>query len=104
MYHKSFFDYYVISVYITGDSNPVRNAVIVGSIPTQWPLMPNYFHSFGMTPNYIIFVEQPMAFNFLEIGTGRLTGTSVLDALHYYDGYKVLSGNLHPFIFYRLYK
>jgi len=53
--------------------------------------MPSYFHSFGMTPNYIVFVEQPMAFNFLEIGTGRLTGMSVLDSLHYYNEYKVCS-------------
>ncbi|KAI1285612.1 Carotenoid isomerooxygenase [Halotydeus destructor] len=33
---------------------------IVASIPTKHPLNPSYYHSFLMTDNYFVFIEQPL--------------------------------------------
>ncbi|XP_014262658.2 carotenoid isomerooxygenase-like [Cimex lectularius] len=36
-------------------------AKIVAKVKTRWPAHPGYMHSFGMTDNYFIIVEQPMS-------------------------------------------
>lgn len=38
----------------------IEEAHVVASIPTRRPFSPSYFHSFGLTENYYIFIEQPM--------------------------------------------
>ncbi|XP_069750908.1 carotenoid-cleaving dioxygenase, mitochondrial-like isoform X4 [Narcine bancroftii] len=38
---------------------------------------PSYYHSFGMTKNYIIFVEQPVKINIIKILTSKLRGKSL---------------------------
>ncbi|ELU09558.1 hypothetical protein CAPTEDRAFT_212572 [Capitella teleta] len=43
-----------------GCAEPLENAQLVCSVPARWPSYPSYFHSFGMTENYIILVEQPL--------------------------------------------
>lgn len=39
------------------------------SIPFRSTLYPSYFHSFGMTENYIIFVEQAFKLDILKLAT-----------------------------------
>ncbi|KAK7083821.1 Beta,beta-carotene 9',10'-oxygenase [Halocaridina rubra] len=41
----------------------LEQAEIVASIPAQWRMYPSYYHSFGMTDNYFIFVEMPFVLN-----------------------------------------
>uniref|UniRef100_A0A0E9PIN5 Uncharacterized protein n=1 Tax=Anguilla anguilla TaxID=7936 RepID=A0A0E9PIN5_ANGAN len=36
----------------------LKNVKQVCSVPCRSSLFPSYFHSFGMTENYIIFIEQ----------------------------------------------
>lgn len=37
------------------------NAHIVATIPSRWKLFPSYMHTFSMTENYFIIVEQPLS-------------------------------------------
>jgi carotenoid isomerooxygenase len=36
-------------------------ASIMGSVPARWPLHPAYMHTFGITENYFVIVEQPLS-------------------------------------------
>lgn len=36
-------------------------ATIVATIPSRWFLNPSYMHTFGITENYFIIIEQPLA-------------------------------------------
>ena len=38
----------------------IENAEIIASIPCRHKSSPSYYHSFGLTEDYIIFVEQPL--------------------------------------------
>lgn len=40
-------------------------ATIVASVPSRWLLNPSYMHTFGITNNYYIIVEQPLAISFI---------------------------------------
>ncbi|CAD5112781.1 DgyrCDS1993 [Dimorphilus gyrociliatus] len=49
---------------------------------------PTYFHSFGMTENYIIFIEQPYYLNILSILSTRVTNKSYQDCYEWRQGIK----------------
>ncbi|CAH1232194.1 BCO1 [Branchiostoma lanceolatum] len=57
--------------------NPLQKASIIAKIPQKYGAFPNYFHSFAMTENYIVFVEQPFFLNVLKIMAGPLLGKGV---------------------------
>ncbi|XP_069703964.1 carotenoid isomerooxygenase-like isoform X2 [Periplaneta americana] len=38
-----------------------EQAIIVGSTPARWPFHPSYMHTFGITENYFVIVEQPLS-------------------------------------------
>ncbi|EFN69094.1 Beta,beta-carotene 15,15'-monooxygenase [Camponotus floridanus] len=40
-------------------------ATIVASAPSRWLLNPSYMHTFGITDNYFIIVEQPLTMSFI---------------------------------------
>ncbi|XP_047195037.1 beta-carotene oxygenase 1, like [Hippoglossus stenolepis] len=48
----------------------------VGSIPFRSTLFPSYFHSFGMTENYIVFVEQPFKLDIVRLATAYFRGVN----------------------------
>lgn len=43
-----------------------ENASIVAEIPARWQLNPSYMHSFAMTANYFIIMEQPLSISMIE--------------------------------------
>lgn len=47
-------------------ANKFNNAHVVSSIPARWSLHPSYMHTFGLTQNYFIIVEQPLSISVLE--------------------------------------
>ncbi|CAH1376481.1 carotenoid isomerooxygenase-like [Tenebrio molitor] len=57
------------------EPNMFEQARIVAKIPARWPMHPSYMHSFGMTENYFIIVEQP-----LNIFVGSMLMTKLQDA------------------------
>ncbi|XP_006641394.2 beta,beta-carotene 15,15'-dioxygenase isoform X1 [Lepisosteus oculatus] len=57
--------------------NPgLRNLESLCSVPCRSALYPSYFHSFGMTENYIIFIEQPFKLDILKLATAYYRGVN----------------------------
>ncbi|XP_072235248.1 beta,beta-carotene 15,15'-dioxygenase [Leuresthes tenuis] len=46
------------------------------SVPFRSTLYPSYFHSFGMTENYIVFVEQPFKLDIVKLATAYFRGVN----------------------------
>lgn len=57
----------------------LEGATILCSIPSVDKTKPSYYHSFAMSENYVVFIEQPIKMNLLKIVTGKLTGKSIGD-------------------------
>ncbi|KAK6294576.1 hypothetical protein J4Q44_G00354060 [Coregonus suidteri] len=55
----------------------------VCNIPFRSTLFPSYFHSFGMTENYIIFVEQPFQLDILRLATAVFRSVNWASCLKY---------------------
>ncbi|KAI5608599.1 beta,beta-carotene 15,15'-monooxygenase, partial [Silurus asotus] len=62
---------------------PLKNLQQVCSIPFRSKLYPSYFHSFGMTENYIIFIEQPFKLDILRLSTAYFRGVTWGRCLNY---------------------
>ena len=54
-------------------SNDLKNLEIVAKIPAEDGRKPAYYHSYGMTQNYILFLEMPYRFNLFKMLTGKIT-------------------------------
>ncbi|XP_026157619.1 beta,beta-carotene 15,15'-dioxygenase [Mastacembelus armatus] len=52
----------------------LRKVQQVCSIPCRSTLFPSYFHSFGMTDNYIVFVEQSFKLDIVRLATAYFRG------------------------------
>ncbi|KAK0402591.1 hypothetical protein QR680_016422 [Steinernema hermaphroditum] len=55
----------------------------IGSIPMNSVLNPSYYHSFGMTEDYIVFFECPLRMNVPKLLASTVTGSSFLDTMHW---------------------
>lgn len=55
----------------------------VCSIPFRSSLYPSYFHSFGMTENYIVFVEQAFKLDIFKLATAYFRGVNWGSCLKY---------------------
>ncbi|NXC52299.1 BCDO2 oxygenase, partial [Aleadryas rufinucha] len=64
-----------------GHGDTLEGAKVLCSIPPMDRAKPSYYHSFGMTENYIIFIEQPLKLNLLKIITSKLRGKTILDGI-----------------------
>ncbi|KAG8563190.1 hypothetical protein GDO81_015967 [Engystomops pustulosus] len=51
------------------NKSPLKSAEVLCSIPAHHLLSPSYYHSFGMTENYIILIEQPLKLDILKLAT-----------------------------------
>ncbi|XP_038581883.1 beta,beta-carotene 15,15'-dioxygenase [Micropterus salmoides] len=54
----------------------LKNVEVVCAIPCHSLLTPSYYHSFGMTDNYFIFIEQPLKLDILRMATAYMRGVS----------------------------
>lgn len=70
LYPKSF------HLYIIETNLGLKNLQKICSIPFRSKLCPSYFHSFGMTENYIIFVEQPLKLDIFRLTTAYFRGVT----------------------------
>ncbi|NXR79049.1 BCDO2 oxygenase, partial [Pycnonotus jocosus] len=64
-----------------GHGDTLEGAKVLCSIPPMDRAKPSYYHSFGMTENYIIFIEQPLKLNLLKIVTSKLCGKAIYDGI-----------------------
>ncbi|XP_074646503.1 carotenoid-cleaving dioxygenase, mitochondrial-like [Tubulanus polymorphus] len=53
-------------------STTFSKATVVATIPVSQKLYPKYMHSFGMSENYYVLTEQPLAFNVMKAATRKL--------------------------------
>uniref|UniRef100_A0A3Q3E0F0 Beta-carotene oxygenase 2b n=1 Tax=Hippocampus comes TaxID=109280 RepID=A0A3Q3E0F0_HIPCM len=58
----------------------LEGAKVLCSIPSTDSAKPSYYHSFAMSENYVVFIEQPLKMDLLRIVTGKLRGKSVSDS------------------------
>ncbi|KAJ7401259.1 Beta,beta-carotene 9',10'-oxygenase [Pitangus sulphuratus] len=62
-------------------TDTLEGAKVLCSIPPMDRAKPSYYHSFGMTENYIVFIEQPLKLNLLQIITSKLRGKAICDGI-----------------------
>ncbi|NWZ02156.1 BCDO2 oxygenase, partial [Loxia curvirostra] len=65
----------------SGHGDTLEGAKVLCSIPPRDRAKPSYYHSFGMTENYIIFIEQPLRLNLLKIISSKLRGKAIFDGI-----------------------
>ncbi|XP_040570275.1 beta,beta-carotene 15,15'-dioxygenase [Lepeophtheirus salmonis] len=68
-----------------GDNFPTETN-FVSTIPSRFPHHIGYFHTFGMTDNYLIFCEQPMAYDVNKLKHNKNQGKSYRDCLEWMAG------------------
>eukprot|EP00096_Caligus_rogercresseyi_P004831 TRINITY_DN1937_c0_g1_i1.p1 TRINITY_DN1937_c0_g1~~TRINITY_DN1937_c0_g1_i1.p1 ORF type:complete len:427 (-),score=126.68 TRINITY_DN1937_c0_g1_i1:128-1303(-) len=56
-----------------------RSYQVVGSIPSRFPNHLGYFHAYGMTENYFLFCEQPVAFNVSQLMSSGYSSESHME-------------------------
>ncbi|KAM7399799.1 hypothetical protein PAMP_019043 [Pampus punctatissimus] len=73
--------YNIIRVPPTKESleETLERATVLCSIPSEDKTKPSYYHSFAMSENYVVFIEQPIKMDLLKIVTGKLRGKSISD-------------------------
>ena len=59
-----------------GCQEPLENAELVCTIPAQWKRKLSYFHSYGMSENYFILVEQPLVIDVIGLLMAKFMGKS----------------------------
>ena len=62
---------------------------VVSAIESEYKTCINYFHSFGMTENYYVYVEQPLLINFLKLMKNKVEGKDTNSAIIFYEDIKV---------------
>ncbi|XP_027507359.1 DEP domain-containing protein 1A isoform X3 [Corapipo altera] len=60
--------------------DPINKSQVVVQFPCSDRFKPSYVHSFGLTPNYIVFVETPVKINLLKfLSSWSLWGANYMD-------------------------
>ncbi|XP_066495460.1 carotenoid-cleaving dioxygenase, mitochondrial isoform X2 [Tiliqua scincoides] len=63
------------------DDTSLQGAKVLCTIEPKEKMKPSYYHSFGMSENYIIFIEQPLKMNLWKFITAKTLGKSFLDGI-----------------------
>ncbi|XP_043455683.1 beta,beta-carotene 15,15'-dioxygenase [Prionailurus bengalensis] len=64
--------------------NPLKHTEVFGSITSRSLLSPSYYHSFGVTENYIVFLEQPFKLDVLKMSTAYIRGVNWASCLAFH--------------------
>ncbi|KAJ8949375.1 hypothetical protein NQ314_008235, partial [Rhamnusium bicolor] len=67
------------------ESTMFEKAKIVAAIPARWPLHPSYMHTFGITENYYVIVEQPLSISVSATVTAKLTNEPLAGCFRWYQ-------------------
>ncbi|XP_027511441.1 beta,beta-carotene 9',10'-oxygenase isoform X1 [Corapipo altera] len=71
----------------SGCTDTLEGTKVLCSIPPMDRANPSYYHSFGMTENYIVFIEQPLKLNLFQIVTSKLRGKTICDGISWEPQY-----------------
>uniref|UniRef100_A0A3Q3VXB4 Uncharacterized protein n=1 Tax=Mola mola TaxID=94237 RepID=A0A3Q3VXB4_MOLML len=61
----------------------LKNVEVISSVSCRSLLTPSYYHSFGMTDNYFIFIEQPLKLEILKMATAYMRGVNWASCLKF---------------------
>ncbi|CAF92469.1 unnamed protein product, partial [Tetraodon nigroviridis] len=61
----------------------LKNVEVIASLPCRSMLSPSYYHSFGMTDDYFIFLEQPFKLDILKMATAYMRGVNWASCLKF---------------------
>lgn len=61
----------------------LKNVEVICTVPCRSLLTPSYYHSFGITDNYIIFIEQPFKLDILRMATAYMRGVNWASCLKF---------------------
>ena len=64
-------------------------AKIVASTSSRWLLNPSYMHTFGITKNYFIIIEQPFAIDLIQTLNCIIKNNPMRGCLKFHDNEKV---------------
>ncbi|RZC35697.1 carotenoid isomerooxygenase [Asbolus verrucosus] len=76
-------------------TNMFEEASIVAGIPARWPFHPSYMHTFGVTENYFIVVEQPLSISLGGLVVVKLRNEPLADCFRWYQDEKTLISLIH---------
>ena len=65
-------------------------ATIVASVPSRWMLNPSYMHTFGITENYFVIIEQPLAVSLTTIISCKVKQEPMRAALKWHENENTL--------------
>ncbi|XP_044126150.1 beta,beta-carotene 15,15'-dioxygenase isoform X1 [Bufo gargarizans] len=68
--------------------SPLKSAEVLCSIPAHRLLSPSYYHSFGMTENYVILIEQPLKLEIVKLATAYFRGVNWASCITFYNDEK----------------
>jgi carotenoid cleavage dioxygenase-like enzyme len=106
--HKKGPQYVVVKVPPTFGSKDTsyEGAKIVAEIPFTTKRHPAYYHSFGITKDYIVFIESPLKLDILKLATSALTNISFHKAMTWDANLKtrfyvasLTDGKVHPVVY-----
>lgn len=61
----------------------LKNVEVICTVPCRSLLTPSYYHSFGMTENYFVFIEQPLKLDILKMATAYMRGVNWASCLKF---------------------
>lgn len=61
-----------------------ENARVVAEVPVRWKLHPSYMHTFGITENFFIIVEQPLTVSVPAVVKSQLTSEPMISCLKWF--------------------
>lgn len=66
-------------------------AIIVATVQSRWTCNPSYMHTFGITDNYFIIIEQPLSVALITLAACQLTNKPLCTSLKWYDNENVIT-------------
>ncbi|KAF2349598.1 Carotenoid oxygenase [Trinorchestia longiramus] len=65
-------------------SDPWSNARVLTTISSSWKASMSYVHSFSVSDNYLVFVEQPYLISILKLATSQAKGRSLAQCIDWH--------------------
>ncbi|XP_062557482.1 carotenoid isomerooxygenase isoform X2 [Armigeres subalbatus] len=65
--------------------NMFENARIVASVPARWKFHPGYMHTFGITENFFIVVEQPLSVSVPSMLVSQIKNEPMASSLKWFE-------------------
>lgn len=68
-----------------GNAKPFDNLRIIGSVPSRWRSCHSYNHSFAMSENYFVILEQNVCIDLLKAAFAKVLRNPYVDCIKIYD-------------------